>query len=136
VYSICVGCEANDYIESRYDDFSEAQAAGAVTRGWIPSFLPSSSTGIREIHNVDTNEVWIAFTASRNALEGIEECDQSARAEGMLPRNVGVSWWPQALSEGAAETTVSQYSFYRCGAAAFIAVDRAEPKFFYWLISH
>jgi hypothetical protein len=129
---ICAGCGASDYIESRYDDLSAAQAAGAVERGWIPPFFPSSATAIREPHNIDTNEVWATFTASRDALDDAGECAQSARGEVALPRKAGLGWWPEALSEGAEETTASQYMFYRCGAAAFIAADGTEPRFFYW----
>jgi hypothetical protein len=51
-----------------YSSFAEAREAGAVERGWLPSFLPPHATHLREAHNIDTNERWIAFTAPPQEL--------------------------------------------------------------------
>lgn len=66
---ILLGSGCTDRIESAYASMDEAVAAGAVERGWVPGFLPSSSTQIREIHDLDTNEVWLRFNYSREDHE-------------------------------------------------------------------
>jgi hypothetical protein len=48
---------------TEYSSLAEARAAGALDRGWIPPSLPASATNLREVHDIDTNERWIAFTA-------------------------------------------------------------------------
>ena len=134
VCSIFVGCGANDYVESRYDDLAAARAAGAVASGWIPSFLPSSATAIRETHNLDTNEVWVTFSAAREVVDGVEACEHSSRGEVVLPRKARLTRWPDVLSEGSGggQSTPSSYVFYRCGTTAFVAVDEANAKGFFW----
>lgn len=39
-----------------YDTMGEAHSAGAVSRGWVPSFLPMAAYEIAESHDMDTNE--------------------------------------------------------------------------------
>lgn len=39
-----------------YDTMGEAYSAGAVGRGWVPSFLPEAAYEIAEAHDLDTNE--------------------------------------------------------------------------------
>jgi len=42
---------------SRHSTYAGAEAAGLFTRGWLPVFVPRSSTMICEVHSLDTNEV-------------------------------------------------------------------------------
>ena len=46
-----------------YPTWAEAQRAGAVARGWIPDFVPSSAREIRDTHDLDTNRQTLQFTA-------------------------------------------------------------------------
>jgi uncharacterized protein RhaS with RHS repeats len=82
---------------------------------------------------VDTNEVWVTFSVAREAFDGVEACERSSRDEVVLPRKAGLGWWPVVLSEGSdgGQSTPSGYVFYRCGTAAFVAVD--DAKGFFWL---
>lgn len=128
---LCVGCGGNDYVESRYDDLAAASEAGAVAHGWVPSFLPASATAIRETHNLDTNEVWMTFSMVQNAFDGVDACERSDDI--LLPRDSGLAWWPEGLSEGTEpeQLGASRYAFYRCGNAAFVAVN--DGRGFFWL---
>lgn len=49
--------------EVRYADWDEANAEGAMTRGWLPEWLPRSAENIRERHNIDTNQSAFSFVA-------------------------------------------------------------------------
>ena len=60
--------------ESYFDDYEEAKASGIMDKGWIPTFIPKSSTEIYEQHNIDINWVRMRFkyrigdmSATRNA---------------------------------------------------------------------
>jgi len=48
----------------RYATLAEAEAAGALRRGWIPEFLPASAVEIEEVHDLETNLGWIRFRAA------------------------------------------------------------------------
>lgn len=90
-----VGC--SERIESFYETFDDAEKIGAVEKGWIPSVLPESSVTIKEIHDLDSNNVWLCFE-----MKNIEDNDflRSIEKESVedirnyLPRNPKVQWWP------------------------------------------
>jgi hypothetical protein len=58
---VLAGC--GETFENRYSDRDEAKKAGAFERGWLPEWLPSSATNVREIHNLDTNGIAFSFSA-------------------------------------------------------------------------
>jgi hypothetical protein len=45
-----------------YSTWAEAKRAGAVERGWIPPFVPTSARGLDDRHNLDTNRQRLEFT--------------------------------------------------------------------------
>ena len=53
------GC--SEVMGASYATYGDAERAGAVARGWIPSFVPRSATDIREVHDLDTSEQWLRF---------------------------------------------------------------------------
>lgn len=52
-----------------YSTWHEAVKDEATTRGWIPSFLPSSSTNIAERHDLDSNAGAFCFSAPASDLK-------------------------------------------------------------------
>ena len=54
------GC--SDQMEHTYSSYADAQRAGAIERGWIPAFVPSSARDIADSHNLDTNRQTLQFT--------------------------------------------------------------------------
>ena len=54
------GC--NEQVDESYSTYSDAQRAGAVERGWIPSFVPSSARDLKDTHNLDTSRQTLRFT--------------------------------------------------------------------------
>ncbi len=86
--------------ESFYSSLADADRDGAITRGWIPDFLPKSSKSIHEIHRIEHPRTWCACEflpsdseALRRNLQGIDALPPS------LTRvlSPGVSWWPAVL---------------------------------------
>src|SRR6478736_2300037 len=62
--TVCAGIAAamisacgvsSDVLDETYPALEDAKRDGAVERGWIPAWLPTSMTYIQESHNVDTN---------------------------------------------------------------------------------
>jgi hypothetical protein len=53
------GC--SDVYTETYATWQEAKDAGAVQRGWIGSFVPTSAVDIKETHNIDTNVQTLLF---------------------------------------------------------------------------
>jgi len=48
-------------VNTDFSDYEEMQSSGIFERGWVPEYLPKSSTNISEHHNIDTNRIHISF---------------------------------------------------------------------------
>lgn len=96
VFSSCSG----EHPESYYPALADADKDGAITRGWIPDFLPQSSSRIHELHRIEGGKTWCAFEFSPGDRERLQKHLKSAD---VLPPPVkrvlkpGVSWWPAVL---------------------------------------
>ena len=49
---------------AEYPTLAAARTDGAIARGWIPAWMPDSARRLREVHDLDTNERWLALTVS------------------------------------------------------------------------
>lgn len=57
----------SETIHSHYGTYEELVSIPNIFEvGWIPRWLPSSATNIYEAHNIDTNEVWMAFSFTKS----------------------------------------------------------------------
>lgn len=54
------GC-TDDAIDASYADVEAVVADGAITRGWIPAWIPPDAFDIREVHDIDSNESALVF---------------------------------------------------------------------------
>lgn len=78
---ILVGCVLGlfsycNYVEnptSHFSNYEDAKASGIMETGWIPTFIPQSSTEIKETHNLDTNTVNMTFKYSAGDTNDIEK---------------------------------------------------------------
>jgi hypothetical protein len=59
IVALCASC--GDIQSATYATYADAIAAGAQRRGWLPPFVPTTATDIREVHNLDTNQQWLRF---------------------------------------------------------------------------
>ena len=121
--------------EEEYRTLAEAEADGAVKRGWIPHDVPPTSRNIREWHDLDTNrgfglleftdrdEEWIQQHL-RPLPSGIEFVDT---------RGGGPDWWPPelagALDRGALEQR--NVTLYQSSEFGF-AVDTSTNRLYFW----
>ena len=141
-----MGCRG-DRFESFYPTFADADRDGAITRGWIPPFLPRNSSSIREIHDLSPSEEWCAFdfTPSDSYLQS-----KLTREIRTLPPSLrrvqspGVSWWPSVLtgdlnlakihSEGFALYIVVAPETERTSTSMLVAVDWQKGLGFFFAI--
>jgi len=59
IFALCVSC--GEIQSATYPTYADAIAAGAQSRGWLPSFVPATATDIRQVHDIDTNTQWLRF---------------------------------------------------------------------------
>src|SRR5262245_9940055 len=130
--------------EAHYASLAAAAADGAVARGWVPETLPPDATDIWEMHDLDTEEVWIRFTGGSGALaELARSCDAVSPLEVAWPRGTRrLSWWPHEMSQ-AVSRPASPWSFFRCPSPdrypgqrytlpTFLAIAGDQPFAWYW----
>lgn len=61
----------SEQVEETYPTWAEAQRAGAVERGWIPTFVPESAREIRDSHDLDSNRQTLFFVAPPSDVEAM-----------------------------------------------------------------
>ena len=131
-----VGC--SDLKEVRYRTIAEAQADGAFERGWLPRVLPSTVTDIREIHDLDTNEVWGSFSIAGVDKSTLANMTSSCRADTSPIRTEapGASWWPTYLSGSLDRVRISEegVSIFSCGPEprVFLATSPRTNTGYFW----
>lgn len=80
------GC--SEQIDETYSTYADARRAGAIERGWVPAFVPSSARDIADSHNLDTNRQTLQFTIPPSAIgkmvarfRAVSVTDRKAAAE-------------------------------------------------------
>jgi len=97
-------CTVYETPVEEYSSLAEARAAGAIERGWIPDFLPPNATHLREVHEIDSIERWLAFMAPLPELRAMASKLAPLSYEDARRTAVGRSWvvggdWPPELSK-------------------------------------
>lgn len=94
-----------DVLDVAYATRTEAAAAGAIERGWIPSWIPSEASDLHEVHNIDTNESALAFRLpAGRAWRPPAPCRTADAGEFHEP-GFNRKWMPD---------TFNDYQFYSC----------------------
>lgn len=57
-----------DSSKSYFSNYQSVMDSGLMKKGWIPSWIPSSSLNINEIHNLDTNKIKLYFDIPKNSI--------------------------------------------------------------------
>lgn len=130
-----------EIIESRYETYDEASRGDGASRGWLPTFLPMSAREIREIHNLDSAEVWLSFEfQEQDRAQLARSCRAVSVTEVCIPRTPpNVTWWPKTLaSESGNGGNFDAIAFYSChrndGLQSYLAVDGVAPRAWYWVL--
>lgn len=93
---LMAGC--SEQIDKTYSTYADAQRSGAIERGWVPAFVPSSARDITDSHNLDTNRQTLQFTVPPSEigkmvrkLPPASAKDQRAAAELYRQHGLGAS---------------------------------------------
>lgn len=123
----------SERMESAYPALADARRDGAITRGWLPTFLPEGSRNIREIHIWDTNQSWATFEFSAGDVTPLRAAlGDPVSVAGMNdvadPR---VRWWPEVLRGSLDSAALRQAGFtmYKREGTVF-AIDWSSMRGF------
>jgi hypothetical protein len=102
LFIIAFGVSCGEVQSVTYATYADAVAGGAQRRGWLPSFVPTSATEIREVHDLDSNTQWLRFrvpvgdTSVGTGAARISIGEAASRAP-KPPRAMG-DWLPELRS--------------------------------------
>jgi hypothetical protein len=133
-----VGCGDLQVVTNSYATLEEARAAGAVERGWIPSFLPPSAYEIREAHDREgSRRRWGLFSFGDEGSEplrrvlGPEISFEGVHAD-PPPR---IEWWPLLLRGPLDSAQVDATGLKGYNVAKdelLVAVNWNQRRAYYW----
>ena len=121
----------SDTIEEEYRNIKEAEKDGAIIRGWIPSWLPKSTSEIKEVHDLDINSSILAFIFDPNETWDIENNCKRIDASEVPKPSIKRKWWPGTVPPGNFVTPA--HSFYSCeDGGAYLAVAYKHGLGYFW----
>jgi len=126
--TMTVAC--SESMEESYATLAEAQAAGAIERGWLPTWLPASSTAIHEMHDLDSN-----ISALSLKFSGSEGWKPPASCRHVSPTDVPPQRmsrnWPTDVPTGGLVT--HRHRYYVCEeGTAYLAVNGSSGELYFW----
>ena len=118
----------------------EAQAAGAVERGWVPAILPAGAYELRAAYEPAGQRRWGLFNfhpadvdALRSAMAAEETTFDTMRVD--IPGRI--EWWPVAMRGDLDAQTLSATGLrvYRAKDAPLVlAVNWSQGRAYYWAV--
>lgn len=148
VLSTLGGMMLIEYIDTPhvyYINYDAMIVDGAMTRGWIPAFVPPSAKEFEERHNIDTNASWLRFTLPKEAIPALEGALVKVEHDALvLPRYPGGNWreaWPRELARGGALTDrlvtyrydyTSNVGNTKRPERDFVAIDHGTGTVWHW----
>lgn len=131
---VLVSCDWIESKEGHYPDMKAAAAAGEISRGWIPAFVPQSASDIRIKYDVENNRTWLSFRGTVDQSTLHDTCHSVTGKEISYPINGPRGWWPIALTADSKENK-TVYEYYACKDGELLATDRAKAQVFLWRLA-
>jgi hypothetical protein len=131
LFVLLLGC--SEIKDSFYINIDAARKDGAIERGWIPDFLPTSSYEIYERHDLDTNTVWLRFKFDKKdekqLISLIKEVkfDEIDSIEFIAP---DVKWWPKTVNKESTKNRQSGLKLYKRTSGYYDNQQKIVPGFF------
>ena len=95
----------DDVLDATYGTRKEAEASGAIERGWIPSWIPPQAINLHEAHNLDSSESVLAFSLPSDAAWAPPEFCIPAVAGNFYEPGFTRTWIPE---------TQDNYRYFAC----------------------
>lgn len=135
--SVFIGC--SDLQELHYQNLDAARSDGAFERGWLPVTIPSTSSNIREAHDLDTNEGWLVLDFAPDEYPQLRRMYMDAGWRGLSQRQIDslvvpeapVDWW---ISDTGLENGIDAYSWADddTGQRWWALVQREKHRLISW----
>lgn len=98
--TLALGC--GETRSSSYPSREAAVADGAILRGWLPEWLPASSSAIEEWHDLDTNRTLASFSYGQGDQPRLPpEC--------RTVEPIGARAWAERFAEGSKPEAVEVF---------------------------
>lgn len=132
------GCRDTAVVTAAYATLGDAEAAGAISRGWIPAGLPPGAHDLREAHDERSARRWGLFSfppAQGDDLRRLLAPDEESFAGWRCDIPPRIEWWPVSLrgalhDEKLKATGLRAYRS-RSGELLF-AVNWNQGRAYYW----
>ena len=117
-------------IDARFDDATEAVAAGMVEKGWIPAWMPKNAVNLREVHDLDTSVGELSFEIPDAGKVRLPADCKSVEYSDTVEAYFRRRWWPteKELKES--------FSFLECSADGadykFVGIQRDGRRVLQW----
>jgi hypothetical protein len=131
---LIVSCDWIESKEAHYPDMKAAAAAGEISRGWIPAFVPESAVDIRLKYDVENNRTWLSFRGTTDRAAFPEACLSVNNKEVTYPTNGPRGWWPVDLTADSRDSK-AEYEYYACKGGEILAIDRTKTQVFLWRLA-
>lgn len=125
--AVLVGC-AWEQPSSSFDNLDGAVESGMVAAGWLPAWIPSSATRLKERHDIDTNAVILRFEfdMSIGSPAFFKGCKIVSAKRVESPR-LDAWWWPEN------EALLSMPHLYQCADdSAYLAIPAEGGVAYVW----
>lgn len=117
--------------KSEYADRQAVVEDDAISRGWIPEFLPLSATDIVEQHPIDESYGYLSFMASSEdivKLHGI--CEELAYDDVKYFSSYPL-WWPNELT--GSNDVSANLDFYLCEEYGVLTSLDGDRMYYWWI---
>ena len=133
------GCSGSDVNTATYASVTEARAAGAIEKGFVPSILPGRAYELRAAYAVNGPERWGLFNFREGDAEALRsvllpEEMSFAGTEMTIPGRI--EWWPVILrgTLDAERIQATGLRAYRARSGGFVfAVNWQQGRAYYWI---
>ncbi len=115
--------------ENSYPSFVAARDAGAISRGWLPQWLPQDTTDITEVHDLDTNRFMARFSFSKNTSPALPSSCKSVVPTSPPAPPFSRRWWPSDVPASGFAT--HRHAFFQC-EGMYVAISSAMGEGYAW----
>jgi hypothetical protein len=135
--TIAGGCRDAGVLTEAYATLAEAQAAGAVDRGWLPRGLPPGTRELRVAHDENSRRRWGLYDFPADESEALRALlGAEIPFDGLTcspPRRI--EWWPVLLREqldGERLKATGLRGYAAKEGDLIHAVNWAQGRGYYW----
>lgn len=122
--SAMTGC-LDTTLDASYPTMGAAVADGAVTRGWIPEWVPINATDLDEVHDLDSNEHALSFSVPADTKLALPVECEPVQARDTLPTRFDRRWWPSEVD------LERSYTFHSC-PTGFVGLHKSGRRALHW----